>query len=180
MAGERVLLIDADLRRSSLHRVFNVDAGPGLNEVLGQTISAAEAIVPTACPNLFLLPAGEADDPGSEIFLTRTLGQLLQELSSRFTYILVDTAPVLATDDAGTLGSRMHGALVVVRAAYTSAGTIREALERLRTRRVKLLGLVYNRAAPSTDSYSQYGREYYMKATAGAGTRERPKHRRET
>lgn len=179
MAGERVLLIDADLRRSSLHRAFNLEARPGLSEVLEQTISDAEAIVPTGYPNLFLLPAGEADDPGSEIFLTKTLGRLLQELSSQFTYILVDTAPVLATDDAGTLGPRMNGALVVVRAAYTSAGTIREALERLRSRRVKLLGLVYNRAAPSSDSYSQYGREYYMKAAAGSGTREAPKQRRE-
>lgn len=174
MAGERVLLIDADLRRSALHRVFEVALRPGLNEVLGQTSSVNEAIVSTKYPNLFLLPAGEADDPGSELFLTRRLGPLLQELTSRFTYVLVDTAPVLATDDAGTLGSRMHGALMVVRAAYTSAGTIREALERLRTRRVKLLGLVYNRAAAWSDAYSQYGREYYAKAP-GSGTGERKK-----
>jgi capsular exopolysaccharide synthesis family protein len=168
MAGERVLLVDADLRRCSLHNVFHLKARPGLSEVLGKTISASDAIVRTSTPNLFLLPAGDSEDPGSELFLMQRIENLLQELSSRFSYVLIDTAPVLATDDAGTLGSRAHGAFMVVRAGYTPARTIREALERLRKRRVHLLGLIYNRAGTSSDYYSKYTRDYYAGASAAA------------
>jgi len=176
MAGERVLLIDADLRRSSLHKVFHLKVQPGLSEVLAQTVSASEAIVRTMTANLSLLPAGEPDEPGSELFLMQPLESLLQELTSRFTYIIIDTAPVLATDDAGTLGARTHGAFMVVRAGYTSARMIRESLERLRKRKVHLLGLIYNRAGRSSDYYSKYTREYYAGVpAAGAKAGEQPK-----
>jgi tyrosine-protein kinase Etk/Wzc len=176
MAGERVLLIDADLRRSSLHKVFLVKGRPGLSEVLAQTVSASEAIVRTMTANLFLLPAGEPDEPGSEVFLMQPLESLLHELTSRFTYIIFDTAPVLATDDAGTLGARTHGVFMVVRAGYTSARMIRESLERLHRRKVHLLGLIYNRAGRSSDYYSKYTREYYAGVpSAGAKTGEQAK-----
>src|SRR5262249_37523036 len=104
---------------------------------------------------------GDVDEPGSELFLMQPIEQLLQELASRFTYVIIDTAPVLATDDAGTLGPRTHGAFMVVRAGYTPARTIREAIERLRKRRVHVLGLIYNRAGTSSDYYSKYTRDYY-------------------
>jgi capsular exopolysaccharide synthesis family protein len=166
LTGEPVLLVDADLRRSSLHRIFKLSARPGLSEVVGKAFPASKTIVPTTRPNLFLLPAGDGEDVGSEMFLTSKFDQLLQELSARFKYILIDTAPVLATDDAGTLGSRAQGALLIVRAGYTPARMIREALERLRARKVTLLGLIYNRAAPSSDYYSRYTRDYYAGTAA--------------
>lgn len=159
--GERVLIIDADLRRSSLHSVFNTTLTPGLQEVLTRQASLKDAIVATAQPNLFILPAGKSERVGSELFLQRSLDPMLTELEARFGYILVDTAPVLATDDAGSLGSHTHGAFVVVRAAHTSARMIREALERLYRRNVKVLGLIYNRADEFGNYYSRYANDYH-------------------
>lgn len=160
MGGRRVLLIDADLRRSSLHRVFNTKLSPGLQEVLELQLLPKDVIVPTAQENLFVMPAGQPETSGSEVFLKRPLNQMLKELTAHFDYILIDTAPVLATDDAASLGSRTHGAFVVVRAGHTSARMIREALERLRRRNVKVLGLIYNRADEFGNYYSRYANDY--------------------
>ena len=165
LAGERVLIIDADVRRSSMHKIFGVQLSPGLREVLGKKITVMEAIVTTSQANLWLLPAGESEASGSELFLLGAMERMLEELRAHYDYILIDTAPVLATDDAGSLGAKTQGTFLVVRAFYTSARMIREALERLSKRKVKVLGLIYNRASQSTDYYYQYSADYYKGET---------------
>lgn len=171
-AGFRVLLVDADLHRNSLHRVFHVPQSPGLREVLRQEVSLTQTIVPihgaaptasAASPDhqtLFLLPAGEASAGSSEIFLGGQMERLRQEAASHYDYVVMDTAPILATDEATTLGPQADGVLMVVRALSTSASTARDALERLTKRRVKVLGLIYNRAAPGSDYYCKYHQNY--------------------
>src|SRR5262249_54010121 len=69
MSGSRVLLIDADVRRGSLHQILGVPLAPGLLEVLNHDILLAQAIVPTTEPNLFILPAGEVNNSSSDVFL---------------------------------------------------------------------------------------------------------------
>ncbi len=179
LAGSRVLLVDADLRRSSLHRIFGVRRMPGLWEVLNEAVTTSQAIVPTNQPNLMLLPAGEGAGAGSEVFLRRPIEQLLRDLASQYDYVLIDSAPVLATDDAATLGPKTDGVFLVVRASHTSSQMAREALDRLRKRSAKILGVIYNRAAPSTNYYSRYTRDYYgaredepnLRGTSGAGAK---------
>jgi capsular exopolysaccharide synthesis family protein len=161
MSGSRVLLIDADYRRSSAHRNFGVDLKPGLVGVLSQEVSVDQAIVPTAEQNLFVLPAGECGDNSSDLFLRGRVDLLLRDVGQKFDYVLVDSAPVLATDDAACIGPHTDGAFMVVRASYTSSRMASEALERLNRRHVKVLGMVYNCAPKSSDYYYQYGSEYY-------------------
>jgi capsular exopolysaccharide synthesis family protein len=161
MSGSRVLLIDADYRRSSAHRNFGVDLKPGLVGVLSQEVSVDQAIVPTAEQNLFVLPAGECGDNSSDLFLRGRVDLLLRDVGQKFDYVLVDSAPVLATDDAACLGPHTDGAFMVVRASYTSSRMASEALERLNRRHVKVLGMVYNCAPKSSDYYYQYSSEYY-------------------
>ena len=160
MSGSRVLLIDADVRRGSLHQIFDVRLKPGLLEVLGQEVSPAQAIVPTVQPGLFILPAGESGNNSSDAFLRSKVDQLLHDLAAQYSYIVIDSAPVLATDDAACLGPNTDGVFMVVRASYTSARATREALDRLRKRKVTVLGMVYNYAPPSSDYYCQYSRDY--------------------
>ena len=87
--------------------------------------------------------------------------ELLRELATQYDYVIIDSPPMLATDDAVSLATKADGVFVVVRAAYTNSRMVREALERLHKRHVKVLGLVYNRAAPSADYYYRYGRDYH-------------------
>jgi capsular exopolysaccharide synthesis family protein len=178
MSGSRVLLVDADLRRSSLHRIFGVGLTPGLREVLAVGLPVTEAIVPVQLPpallsesgvvdsasaKLFLLPAGESGGDGSaELLLSKQAHTLLRELSAQYDYVLIDSPPMLATDDAIGLATKADGVFMVVRASYTYSRMVREALERLRKRHVRVLGLVYNRAAPSSDYYYRYSRDYHQ------------------
>jgi capsular exopolysaccharide synthesis family protein len=163
IGGSKVLLIDGDLRHSKLHRHFGVGSGPGLAELLNGEARAQEAIVPSSIRNLYFLPAGAPTLEPGELVLRPELSGLLKELYSKFDYIILDSPPVLAADDAATLAPSMDGVLFVVRGSYTSARLVREALEVLRQRRAQVLGLIFNRAISSPferHHYRRYRDEY--------------------
>jgi len=158
MGGSRVLLVDGDMRRASLHKNFGAAASPGLAEILSQEISWGQAIIRTPLENLSFLPAGNARRNPGELVLRPQWGQFLSEISSRFDYVLIDTPPVLATDDAPTLATKVDGILFVVRGAQTSARMVREGLEVLHQRGAHVLGLILNRAVSSPYEYHYYER----------------------
>lgn len=159
----RVLLVDADMRRANLHKFFGVEPTPGLAEMLNEEISAAET-APTGLENLVLLPAGDAKRNPGELVLSPVWPSFLAEAKSQFDYILVDTPPVLAADDAATLAPQVDGVLFVVRGSFTSARMARGALDALRQRQVRVLGLIFNRAVSSPcerQYYERYQRAYH-------------------
>jgi polysaccharide biosynthesis transport protein len=180
ISGLRVLLVDGDLRRSSLHQIFGTAQKPGLREVLAEGLPPAAAIVPVPLPpslgtesagpdakgsaKLFLLPGGETKTGTAEILLASHVGDLFRDLAAQYDYVIIDSPPLLATDDAVSLASKVDGVFMVVRGAYTHSRMVREALDRLHKRHVKVLGLVYNRAAPSSDYYYRYSRDYHSVA----------------
>ena len=157
LGGSRVLLIDADMRRPSLHRHFGAPVSPGLAEVLEGEISSAEVISTPTLENLAFLPAGEAQRNPGELVLRPEWGQFLSEVSRLFDYIIIDTPPILAADDAATLASKVDGVLFLVRGSFTSARMARRALDILRQRQIPVLGLVFNRAI-----FSRYENHYYQ------------------
>jgi len=161
MSGSRVLLVDADLRRSSVHYVFDLNVKPGLLEVLNRKTSPEETIVATRQPNLFVLPAGDAHEANADFFLPLSVRELLRDLAAKFEYVIIDTAPVLATEEVVSLGPMTDGVYLVVRDSYTSLRVVREATNRLQLCNVKLLGVVYNGADPSTDYCSRYSRDFH-------------------
>jgi len=165
LGGSRVLLIDADLRRGYLHELMEMQREPGLSELL-QRPEDLDKIVQTNClPNLtFISRGGHASNPG-DLFLGVALDRLLVQLRQRFDYVLIDTSPVFAADDATTLAPKVDGTLFVVRSRFSRAGPVREALELLGQRQARVLGLVVNGADASAHSYYYYkNTEYYQTA----------------
>lgn len=162
-ANARVLLIDGDLRRAKLHRYLGVPSSPGLAELLTQEKSPEAAIATTFLPGLSFMPAGAPSvDPG-ELVLGRRLIAVLGEVRSQFDYVIVDSPPVLAADDAAVMAPGVDGVLFIVRGAFTSARMTREALETLRERHAHVLGLIFNRAVstPFEDRpYHRYRNQY--------------------
>jgi succinoglycan biosynthesis transport protein ExoP len=152
--NSRVLLVDADMRRGNLHEFFGAAAGPGLAEILERESSCANAIVQIGVENLALLPAGRAKRNPGELVLSAEWDRFLEEAKQKFDYIVVDTPPVLATDDSASLAPKADGVLFVVRGSFTSARTARAALNVLRQRHVRVLGLIFNRAICSR--YERY------------------------
>jgi len=154
--------VDADLRKGVLHRRFDLEAIPGLNEVLQHKTSWNEAVRPTSIPNLSLLPQGDfAENPG-EMFLSTVTVELIKQLAAQFDYVIFDSAPVMAADDVASLSPHVEGVIFVIRANYTSGRVARAALDLLYQREVNVLGLVFNGVQTNGSEYYYYRyKEYY-------------------
>lgn len=171
MGGARVLLVDADLRRPSLHKHFGLDKSPGLAECLETGTDPLPFILPSSVRNLDFLPAGHPRANPGELFLSPHLKTFLRTVYSRFDFIILNSPPVLAADDASTLAPNVDGVLFVVRGSFTSARQAHHALGSLKQRGVKVLGLVFNRVAFSANErhhYTDYRRAYQWKPQAYA------------
>jgi len=136
-----VLLIDADLRRPSLHEIFDVPNVAGLNEGL-KTEGDGRLSVIKVSGTLTLLPAGRPEpDPMGGLTSTR-MRRIVEEASSRFDWVIIDTAPVGLLADANILGAMADGALMVIRAGKTPYAEVTKAIDALGRERV--LGVVLN------------------------------------
>ncbi|UFS69104.1 XrtA-associated tyrosine autokinase [Geomonas sp. RF6] len=153
-----VLLVDADLRRPSVHRYLNVEQGVGLADVLTGKAQIGETIVPTGIGKLSVIRAGSQVDNPAELFSSQHNKAVIAELKNRYPdrYIIIDTPPVLPFAESRSLAHLVDGVLFVVMERLASQANIREAVESLKG--CPILGTVYNAAAvDGTDSrYSYY------------------------
>ena len=144
---QRVLLIDADMRRPALSRLLVEKASPGLSEVLGQGVAWDEAIRKDVYPNLDVLYAGEIPPNPSELLGGETMQQMIETMSERYDYILVDTPPVGVVSDASVVTNLLDGVLLLVRHNWARKETVRRAVDNLAKAGVKPLGYVLNGVA---------------------------------
>ena len=160
--GSRVLLIDSDLRRPSVHLRFRIANKIGLTSVLTGKSILEEAIVPvTALPNLHILPAGPIAPMPAELLGSMQMQQLVESLRSRYDFILIDTPPVLTVTDAAVLVSVSDGVVLVLRYAQASRNVVARASEILLRSGAHLLGVVLNAVDLQSSDYSEYyGRAY--------------------
>jgi capsular exopolysaccharide synthesis family protein len=163
MGGARVLLVDADLRKGTLHTRFEIKADAGLSEALSQGIDWHTLVKETPVANLRLLPRGTTTQRSSELFLGPVMEKFLLESNKEYDYVLIDTAPVMAADDVTSLAPRVDGVIFVIRAEYTSARVARAALNMLYQRKSRVLGLVFNSVRTTGSDYYYYYRyrDYY-------------------
>jgi tyrosine-protein kinase Etk/Wzc len=168
MGGARVLLIDADLRKGHLHELLGLEAKPGLAELLQSPVDPRPFIQTNSLANFSFIPRGSLRSNPGDLFLTSTFEQLLAGLRQQFDYILIDSCPVFAADDATTLAPKVDGTLFVVRSRFSRARAVREALSQLSQRQARILGLVFNRADSGARSYNYYKHADYYHVAAKA------------
>jgi tyrosine-protein kinase Etk/Wzc len=158
--GKRVLLIDADMRKGHLNTYFGVKREQGLSEVIAGTLSASEAVRRNVVPNLDLLTTGVMPPNPAELLMSNAFGQLLNDLSSTYDLVIIDTPPVLAAAD--TVGISMHSetVLLVARAAQTQAGELEECSKRLAQAGKAVTGVLFNAIDVTRRHYGTYGYRY--------------------
>ena len=159
--GERVILVDADLRRPALHRSMDVLREPGLTNVLVGDASLKEALRPNVLPNLDFLPAGPFPPNPSELLNSRSMERLLEELEGEFAHVVLDSPPVLAVTDASILGARMDGVVVVLRSGKTEQKAAERSVDQLRRIGIRVFGAVLNEVTAATPEESYYLQYYY-------------------
>ena len=156
--GRKVLLVDADLRRPSLHHVFDAPNLTGLTSLLLNDVDREGCVVKTDIPNLYVLPSGSLPPNPSELLGSQRMAQLIEDFQSFADIVLFDVPPVLACADAMVLASQVDGAVLVIDSRSTRRETATRALEMLRNVEAKVLGSVLNRVpARSSEYYYYYG-----------------------
>jgi polysaccharide biosynthesis transport protein len=145
-AGRRVLLIDADMRRPQLHRVFDISLGPGLSNVLAGGVKALDAVRESTEKGLFILPAGADVANASEKLDSDALTALIDGFSKRFDLIVLDCPPVMAVADASIIANAAMSVVFVIRSGVTKTEVARAAVERITSVQAKVVGVVLNRA----------------------------------
>ncbi|MGH9257381.1 MAG: CpsD/CapB family tyrosine-protein kinase [Vicinamibacterales bacterium] len=169
-SDEPVLLIDADLRRPSIARLFGLpDGQPGLADALSdRSLGLAQLVTRVDAFNLAIVPAGVARRGVSEILRSPRLDLFLDEARCRYAYVVLDTPPLLPVFDSALLAKSVDGVLMVVAANQTPRKLLGEALNMVDDS--KVLGIVFNRdARPLFGYYDSYYREYFPEPPRGAG-----------
>jgi polysaccharide biosynthesis transport protein len=150
-AGHRTLLIDADLRRPAVHKVFRQPFQAGLCEVLGGEVDVAEVVQAGPVEGLSLLFAGNAQGQPGKLLTQGCLGKLLPELRQQYDYVLVDSAPVLPVADSQFIAQYVDGVILSVLRGVSRLPAVHAANERLSALQIRILGAVVHGAI--SDSY---------------------------
>jgi capsular exopolysaccharide synthesis family protein len=170
--GHRTLLVDADLRRPSLHKALQagVQMPIGLTDFFSGNSKLQEVIQQTDIENLFLLPAGRRAPNPAELLSSSDLGKLIEQLLKKFDRIVIDSAPVNAVSDTLVLAPHAHKTILVIRAGKTHRKAIERGLLLLRKSGAKLAGFVLNRLPTGRAAsyyYYYYGDKYEKDSAYG-------------
>ncbi len=173
-AGQRVILIDADMRRPRVHQMFGQRQEPGLsNLMVGHAVPTA-TICKSGVPGLWLLPAGRIPPNPAELLGSRRFKEFITLLTQHFDSVIIDSPPIMAVTDSAVAASAASGVVFVVGAEMTSRQAAKAAIEQLQNGHPRFLGAVLNRVELERNAYyysSYYRREYaqyYQAATAAA------------
>lgn len=157
--GAKVLIIDCDLRKGKLHRLFNVKYRPGLSDILSRSMDVKSVIYKTTYTNLSVMPMGTIPPNPSELLASVEMEELLNKLDSEYQYIIIDTPPVKVVSDALNLVKMVDGVLIVVRQGVTTYPCIASTISRYQFLNANILGFVLNGISLNQDEKNKYS--YY-------------------
>lgn len=167
--GVRVLLIDADMRRPSVHKTLGMAPGSGLSNVLTGTATAQAAI--TRSPqlaNLFVLPSGTPPPNPAELLASGNMRSMLAQLREEYDHIVIDTPPTLSVTDAVVLSTRADAVVLVIRSGQTTKTALRRARDLLMQVNARVCGVLLNAVDLASPDYyyyyeyqERYGGQYY-------------------
>ncbi|WP_029525634.1 polysaccharide biosynthesis tyrosine autokinase [Polaromonas glacialis] len=158
--GKRVLLIDADMRKGHLHQFFGLKRGHGLSELITGSRTLDDVVHRSIALNLDLVTTGVMPPNPAELLMSLATVQLLQDLSSRYDLVLIDTPPVLAVSDTQVLAPHAGTVFLVARAEVTALGELQESTKRLGHIGVPVKGVVFNDLDTNRQRYGGYGYKY--------------------
>ena len=156
--GSRVLAVDCDLRRASLHTLFDLDNSRGLTDVIRDEAAAPLPLQETAVPNLQVLTSGPLPPNPSQLLGSPRMMRVLDALRAAADIVLFDAPPVVAVTDAAQLAPRVDGVLLIIDAGATRRDIARRARAQLDKVNARLLGVVLNNVPLDSQTFGYYGR----------------------
>ena len=167
--GQRTLLIDGDLRRAVLDKMFKVPRSPGLTDVLVGRAQLRDVIHATEIEHLSVVGSGHFPPNPSELLGSNTMKDILKSVQGEFDIVLIDSPPLLAVTDAAVLATIADGAILVIRVGATAKAAVRRAVAQLQTVHGRIVGAVLNDVDLRSGAFSgSYGYYYYYYYGEGA------------
>ena len=161
--GQRVCIIDCDLRRPRLHRIFDRAGDIGLmNAILGEA-TIEEVAKPTIVPNLWCIPCGPIPPNSADVVSSEKFRRLLDDVSARFDRVVLDSPPIIAVTDSAIASTLVDGVIFVVRAFKTSVNLCRSGLRTLQDVDAPIAGAVLNAVNLNRHEYNYYHYYYYKR-----------------
>lgn len=154
--GKKVLLVDSDLRKPTVHYSFRINNHTGLTNVLTKQETLINAVQATEQENLFVLTSGPIPPNPAELLGSKAMDQFINEVKGLFDVVVFDTPPVLAVTDGQVLANKVDGVVVVVSSGKTETEAALKAKETLMNSKAKLLGVVLNNIKRTESQYYYY------------------------
>jgi non-specific protein-tyrosine kinase len=159
-AGKKVILVDCDLRRPSLHQIFNARNTPGFTDMMrDDALMAKPPLQETEVPNLRLLASGTIPPNPSELLASRRMSEVIAALQQQADLVLFDAPPIIAVTDAAVLASKVDAVLLVVSAGKTKREHAKKATALLEKVNAHLIGTVLNNVKGEASLYQYYSSE---------------------
>lgn len=165
-AGKRVLLLDADLRKPKIHKLFSLQNAVGMTDILVKDVPFEEVLMTLPkLPNLQVIPSGFIPPNPVEILESQKMAQMLEELQERYDMVIIDTPPVGQLTDAAVVGKRTDGVILVLASGETNIEMAKHARTNLDYAGAKVLGVVLTKIDPKIGGayyyrYHNYSRYY--------------------
>ena len=155
-AGNRVLLVDCDLRKPLQHQIFNISNQVGLTSCLRQKALLEEAFHPGPVEILTIMPAGPVPPNPSELLSSEQCKRVWADLKEQYDYVFIDSPPVLVVTDAAILSAQVDGVLLVVNSGNTRIDHAQQAKEQLTKANAHIIGVILNQAKTNHDKQYYY------------------------
>jgi len=156
--GKKVLLVDADLRKPTVHHTFSVNNQVGFTTVLTKQASLEKAVVETDEQDLYVLTSGPIPPNPAELLSSKSMEQFIEEAKEQFDFVLFDTPPLLAVADPQILANQCDGSILVVYSERTEIDQAKKSKELHENAKGKLLGVLLNqKELKNSDYYYYYG-----------------------
>ncbi|MBM3129556.1 MAG: CpsD/CapB family tyrosine-protein kinase [Chloroflexi bacterium] len=156
-AGKKVILVDCDLRRPTLHQIFDARNAPGFTDMMrDDALMSQPPLQETAVPNLSLLPSGTMPPNPAELLASRRMSDVIAALQKHAEIVLFDAPPVIAVTDAAVLSSKVDAVLLVVSAGKTKREHAKKAKALLEKVNAHLIGTVLNNVKGEAGLYQYY------------------------
>lgn len=163
--GQKTLLIDADLRRSSVHKKLKIENTRGLSNVLAEMCTFDEAVKHTSS-SLDVLTAGQIPPNPSELLSSAKFKELLKEAEKHYDHIVVDTPPINIVSDALIVGAATNGIVLIIKEGYSTTDAVAHAISAAKFADINILGVIINGVNSSgkrygMGRYGKYGSKYH-------------------
>ncbi|AOE98579.1 tyrosine-protein kinase Wzc [Serratia marcescens] len=160
-AGQRVLVIDADMRKGYSHSLLNTDWHNGLSDILSAQTTMANSVRKTEIENLDFIPRGQIPPNPSELLMGSRFNELIDWASKNYDIVMIDTPPILAVTDAAIIGHRAGTSLMIARFASNTVKEIEVSIRRFNQNGIDVKGVILNAVEKRASSYyGDYG--YYQ------------------